>query len=647
MTKRHSFLALVLWWCSCCLGSAQITVTNPSIGQVVPGNSTLFVNWSGTDPINESVRLEFSSDAGTTWALIADGITGTNLYRWSPTPAINSATCVIRITAIQITGGRKVVQLSNKAATEGSGVTVVFTTTGEYAVVGDDKGMVSVFSASDGAYLSHTILNTRRIIRVDAFPNANRIAVLTDDDSILVMSIPDFTIQRRWHTGISRIVPSEDRGMHINPRDGRIAVSSFTRSGVFSEDGTLLSNLPLVTGGSNTWIWWTADDKLLISSGATRRFLIADPLTATIEMDWLDEVRSHRAWPSQDGTILYSIAKNAARIAMWDRQTGALLAERDEASVSMCALALYQDGAVLRTFYGPPSLFDRLNGNSLQPMDTIYTGQAGWEVAIHPDQQRVLSTSSPGGILILPPAGGSRQALSNLFTIQSSVVPSDSIVHIAVDNLEAKTSSDEFLVVRMLAQLKDPVNVTAYIVTLSWNPTMMVERDLPPSTIENGRRHLTRTIPSVASADGVLARIPMRTALGTDSISSVVLESVQPVGDVVTVQTSDGTLRLTDVCYAGGPRMINGDGIAKMAIAAESWYNQATVRLSAVESGPYSLLIHDGYGCRIYEQGWQSTLTSPEQFELIVDINGWGAGIFLGTLRTPSSIFRHSFIITR
>lgn len=72
-----------------------LTLTEPVAGDSVASESDFTIRWVSSGV--PAVDLEFSSDGGASWAIVAKGITGTEAYAWS-TPDIASQDCRIRVT---------------------------------------------------------------------------------------------------------------------------------------------------------------------------------------------------------------------------------------------------------------------------------------------------------------------------------------------------------------------------------------------------------------------------------------------------------------------------------------------------------------------------------------------------------------------
>ena len=97
---RKTFLASGGTWRN---GSAppDIRLVVPNGGERFPVGSNTDIHWTGVLP-SDTVRLDYSTDAGRTWNLVADKATGLS-YPWI-VPNTPSETCLARVTVVDTTG---------------------------------------------------------------------------------------------------------------------------------------------------------------------------------------------------------------------------------------------------------------------------------------------------------------------------------------------------------------------------------------------------------------------------------------------------------------------------------------------------------------------------------------------------------------
>ncbi|MDI6794549.1 MAG: hypothetical protein QME81_17060, partial [bacterium] len=78
--------------------------TNPSVTVTAPNGSECWagteeITWTASDTNMDSITINYSSNGGTTWNLIATGETNDGSYLWNTTPRTDGANYLIRIIA--------------------------------------------------------------------------------------------------------------------------------------------------------------------------------------------------------------------------------------------------------------------------------------------------------------------------------------------------------------------------------------------------------------------------------------------------------------------------------------------------------------------------------------------------------------------
>ena len=74
----------------------QVTVTSPNGGEKLYAGDSYSIKWSSENV--EFVDIEFSSNNGASWQLIADSTESDGVYTWTEVPDISSLLCKVRIT---------------------------------------------------------------------------------------------------------------------------------------------------------------------------------------------------------------------------------------------------------------------------------------------------------------------------------------------------------------------------------------------------------------------------------------------------------------------------------------------------------------------------------------------------------------------
>jgi len=77
-------------------GSVSVTVSSPKNGDSLTVGSSFTIQWTSNS--TSTVKIEFSTDYGTTWIVIADNVTNNGSYLWYPVPNKGTSQGKIRVT---------------------------------------------------------------------------------------------------------------------------------------------------------------------------------------------------------------------------------------------------------------------------------------------------------------------------------------------------------------------------------------------------------------------------------------------------------------------------------------------------------------------------------------------------------------------
>ncbi|MEX0735956.1 MAG: LamG-like jellyroll fold domain-containing protein [Bacteroidota bacterium] len=77
---------------------ATITVASPNGGESFSGGGQTSILWS-SQSVNQNVKIEYSTDAGSNWTLIVSDLQNSGTYTWT-IPSISSAECKVRVSAM-------------------------------------------------------------------------------------------------------------------------------------------------------------------------------------------------------------------------------------------------------------------------------------------------------------------------------------------------------------------------------------------------------------------------------------------------------------------------------------------------------------------------------------------------------------------
>lgn len=91
---------------------ASLTITHPNGGETLVAGTTDTITWTSTGTISY-LEFYYSTNGGSTWNFLDDGIQNTGSYLWT-VPAVSSSNCLIKINEI---GGSNATDTSNAAFT--------------------------------------------------------------------------------------------------------------------------------------------------------------------------------------------------------------------------------------------------------------------------------------------------------------------------------------------------------------------------------------------------------------------------------------------------------------------------------------------------------------------------------------------------
>ncbi len=183
---------------------------------------------------------------------------------------------------------------------------------------------------------------------------------------------------------------------------------------------------------------------------------------------------------------------------------------------------------------------------------------------------------------------------------------------------------------------------------LCFNATMM--EPLPPlsgGTITNGIRCITVnfTLPAVIS-DGLLNAL-FRAALGNDSITAVRLQNVRLQPSQAPLPNSVGSFRLTNISYAGGPRLIGPPPRMRLTPTAQNptsdvasvgytLENISAANKNTIPVLPVAVSLSDVYGRVVKVSDVQQLIGSNG--EISMDVRDLAPGVYFMTVRTKDVV---------
>lgn len=171
---------------------------------------------------------------------------------------------------------------------------------------------------------------------------------------------------------------------------------------------------------------------------------------------------------------------------------------------------------------------------------------------------------------------------------------------------------------------------------LRFNKTLLVPLSpLTAGTLDGNDRVLDLTLPT-QGANGELMKMSFRAALGTDSITPLVLENLQAHGGSVAVTSQPGTFKLDGICLAGGVRLVNPNGLVALSSQGPNpvLHGTTTVELETTELGHTTLTLRDLSG-RIVKN-YIDGIVPVGRRTMQLDVSEIASGAYILSLSTPT-----------
>jgi len=249
------------------------------------------------------------------------------------------------------------------------------------------------------------------------------------------------------------------------------------------------------------------------------------------------------------------------------------------------------------------ALYDRLiitQGNPDIALDTMFVGALGAFVPAASDYFDVILGRVVGQL----EAVISRQA-----TIQYTATYPPDIVRLGFGPIGPGGSDTIEVIAPMVAARQgETIDVPITIVappaarakgvarvnaTLRFNPTLLVPvESTPTGTMIGAEREIAFQTLLSQTSDTTIATLRFRATLGDDSTTALVISQATSDSVSVPVTRRDGLFRLLDLCYEGGPRLLNPSGvIALRAVRPNPLSDHLFLDLELSEVGGTTILL--------------------------------------------------------
>lgn len=645
MNLRQTFVGLL-----CCLGVTAVaqTFVKPQSGEVIQPGSLYFINWNGTDPLNDTLQLDFSTDGGATWTPIKSDFIGSLIEQWN-VPNTMSANAIVRL----IRKGPAVTKtfidlLHTDPNFRFQGYDAEFSNDGTMAVVTDDKGYVNLFDAATGTMLWSTrcgnldpaIFISERAFAGKFTPDDSQIAVYTGTDSVIILNAANGAKIRSWHTNVQNwIGVAYDRDIEYSPDGSELAVTCSTVVKVYdpatgAEKRQFTNVFP---ASSMSYLRWTNDPTKMVTCGADATLgavaKLFDATTGQVLQTFDGHVgRFNGLDISPDNSLLVTACADST-LRVWDVATGTELYQ-DKGTLSGFSGCVFNSlGSEIGLFGEGFDLVVRNTATRL-PVRSI-AKDIGASLDISPENNRYLISNYQGGRIYLnQQSQGIDTIYSGTFAIGAPTP--DSVVNIHVGSAQAYAGDRVEIPVTITIGSSPLLDaITRIDFDLAFDASLLAPiATTPAGTISAGKRTLHFEIGRPAGINAIQLTLEFIAALGKDSVTDLTVSNERPVGYAAPLSKTDGQFRLLGVCTEGGPRFFNGEGTASLIVSRAPFLDAVILVANLIESGPTTIEIMDASGRTIEEVLNTEAALGKYTFEIGRD--RFVSGMYFAILRTPT-----------
>ncbi|MGE3802394.1 MAG: hypothetical protein AB7H80_15365 [Candidatus Kapaibacterium sp.] len=604
MNRSCLFLAPLLLLLLPTLADAQLRLISPNGGESFFVGGTVSIQWSGV-AATDTVTLEYSVDRGRTWNLITSRATGLQ-YQWRPVPNLPSDSALLRV-SIPSSTSDSILYFPSEFTTGSRELLIYaeFSSDGTKVLATSGSGHVFIWDSFTKALLLSLQVQppetpgsfTEPLSPVRFSPDGQFFAAVGPlqggmiGSFVRIYSTLNGALLREWIRPQSRVdqtvtcayspdgtrllATGQRYGLVYNTADGSQttllagysdSAGNVTRYGLM-EDGAYTSDGSTIIG------WDYGADRGVISNAITgdtiRRFNIARTFRPSYVRLSTDDSRIISTGYDYDTTA--GRLTQGRTVRTWDAATGAEVLQIDAFGRFARWGDYSSDGSYIAAVgsdaAGQPDLLKVFDPNgAFQRVVGTHQGNM-FSVDIGPDNSRILVACNDGARIYQNPTTNPGE--SDISDAVWSIVRSNSeIITIRLPKVEARQG--EFIDVPLT--INNPsaalaTGATKIEVDLTFNVTLLDPlAPLPRGTIANGFRTIHISAP--ITSDTTLSLLRFRAALGNDSTTLLNLQNAQADLPALTVVEEDGEFRLLDLCYAGGARLVNPDGLAALRVVS-------------------------------------------------------------------------------
>ncbi len=189
------------------------------------------------------------------------------------------------------------------------------------------------------------------------------------------------------------------------------------------------------------------------------------------------------------------------------------------------------------------------------------------------------------------------------------------------------------------------LNFTAKI---AFNKTLLVPTpgSFTSMSVNGDSLYVIYTGTGSAASGTTLMNLPFTAALGDDSCTTVSIDSFAWNAQNITVTTQSGNFCLNNLCYQGGPQLINPNGTVSMSDPIPNPSNNSIeIAYSLIEQGQTTLILYDLLGHEVLRL--VDANVAPGTYTVTADVSMLPAGTYVYSLRTPTIVTSNHLQISR
>lgn len=379
----------------------SIRVVYPNGGERLHAGEIAEIQWDGVRP-SDTVRIEYSTDAGTSWRPVAARAGGL-VHRWR-VPATPSERCLLRIA--QVPGGPST--RADATVYEGPTEWVVasaFSPDGRRIAAASWDGTATIWDVGTGRRLQRLVasasssMGTRPVYHVEFSADGSRLLTADEGNSVRIWDVGSGRLVRTFEASrVYRKANSDKAGEGdvtpervFSPDGRRVALmynygrAQYAHPAVLDVDnGRVLFEIPQAPGVHYRDATWSPDGASIAISGSdsavTIRRVPSGEVIRTIEVGGEAEGAT---W-SPDGSLITTLSREDRGMAeVWNVRTGERVGEVPFASHGHPRALFHPDGSRMLvwgyTSSPGPRLVD-LAGATLQEYDQDGEGSVGYAV---------------------------------------------------------------------------------------------------------------------------------------------------------------------------------------------------------------------------------------------------------------------------